>query len=75
MNRPTSRRTVLTAAIAAAAAAGTVSSAGSATAATPSAAPPHTPSAEAPAVDNHFWHTYTDWRSGSGAGTRVAEGR
>ncbi|WP_330435652.1 peptidase C39 family protein [Streptomyces sp. NBC_00825] len=71
MNRPTSRRTVLTAAIAAAAAAGAVSSAGSATA----AAPPHAPSAEAPAVDNRFWHTYTDWRSGSGAGTRVVAGR
>ncbi|MFD0342305.1 peptidase C39 family protein [Streptomyces sp. NPDC127117] len=71
MNRPTSRRTVLTAAIAAAAAAGAVSSAGSATA----AAPPHAPWAKAPAVDNRFWHTYTDWRSGSAAGTRVVAGR
>lgn len=75
MNRPTSRRTVLTAAIAAAAAAGAVSSAGSAVAAVSSAAPPHAPSAEAPAVDNRFWHTYTDWRGGSGAGTRVVAGR
>ncbi|MFD5498915.1 peptidase C39 family protein [Streptomyces sp. NPDC127061] len=75
MNRPTSRRTVLTAAIAAAAAAGAVSSAGSAVAAVSSAAPPHGPSAEAPAVDNRFWHAYTDWRAGSGAGTRVVAGR
>lgn len=26
-------------------------------------------------MDNRFWHTYTDWRSGSGAGTRVVAGR
>ncbi|MFI8888328.1 MULTISPECIES: peptidase C39 family protein [unclassified Streptomyces] len=70
MNRPTSRRTVLTAALAAAATAGAVSSAGPATAAAPSAAP----SAAGPAVDNHAWHTYTDWRAGSGAGTRVVAG-
>ncbi|MER5360296.1 peptidase C39 family protein [Streptomyces sp. NPDC002785] len=75
MNRPTSRRTVLTAALAAAAATGTVSSAGSATAAVPSAAPPLAPSATASSVDNHSWHTYTDWRSGSGAGTRAVAGR
>ncbi|MFE6683541.1 peptidase C39 family protein [Streptomyces sp. NPDC057729] len=73
MNRPTSRRTVLTAALAAAATAGTVSS-GSAHAAVPSAAPPRTPSA-ASSVDNHSWHTYRDWRSGSGAGTRAVAGR
>ncbi|MEE1840997.1 peptidase C39 family protein [Streptomyces sp. NPDC086796] len=70
MNRPTSRRTVLTAALAAAATAGAVSSAGPATAAAPSAAP----SAKGPAVDNHAWHTYTDWRAGSGAGTRAVAG-
>ncbi|MFB7212265.1 peptidase C39 family protein [Streptomyces sp. NPDC056255] len=82
MNRPTSRRTVLTAALAAAATAGAVSSAGSATAAAaapsadaPSATPPHAPSAKAPAVDNRFWHSYTDWRSGTGAGTRAVAGR
>ncbi|GAA1326208.1 peptidase C39 family protein [Streptomyces sanglieri] len=26
-------------------------------------------------MDNRFWHTYTDWRAGSGAGTRVVAGR
>lgn len=25
-------------------------------------------------VDNRFWHTYTDWRWGSGDGTRVLAG-
>ncbi|MFF8917373.1 peptidase C39 family protein [Streptomyces sp. NPDC015032] len=75
MNRPTSRRTVLTAALAAAATAGTVSSAGFATAAAPSPAPPRTPSAAASSVDNHSWHTYSDWRSGCGAGTRAVAGR
>ncbi|MGW0964530.1 peptidase C39 family protein, partial [Streptomyces gelaticus] len=72
MNRPTSRRTVLTAALAAAATAGAVSSsAGPATAATPSR-PSSTPG---PAVDNSSWHTYTDWRAGFGAGTRAVAGR
>ncbi|MGW2109238.1 peptidase C39 family protein [Streptomyces sp. NPDC001948] len=76
MNRPTSRRTVLTAALAAAATAGAVSSTGSATAADASSAtPPHAPAAKAPAVDNRFWHSYTDWRSGTGAGTRAVAGR
>ncbi|MFJ3190716.1 peptidase C39 family protein [Streptomyces halstedii] len=71
MTRPTSRRTVLTAALAAAAGAG-------AAAASPAAAvtsrAPSTPTA-APLVDNRFWSTYTDWRRGSAAGTRVAPGR
>ncbi|WP_406252161.1 peptidase C39 family protein [Streptomyces atratus] len=70
MNRPTSRRTVLTAALAAAATAGAVSSAGPAAA----ASPPRAPSAGA-AVDNSSWHTCTDWRAGSGAGTRAVAGR
>lgn len=74
MNRPTSRRTMLTAALAVAAAAGTVSSAGSATAAVP-AAPLPAPSPAASLVDNRSWHTYTDWRSGCGAGTRAVAGR
>ncbi|GGV95511.1 membrane protein [Streptomyces gelaticus] len=26
-------------------------------------------------MDNSSWHTYTDWRAGSGAGTRVVAGR
>ncbi|MEE1770350.1 peptidase C39 family protein [Streptomyces sp. JV185] len=69
MNRPTSRRTVLTAALAAAATAGAVSSAGPA-----AASPPRTPSAGA-AVDNSSWHTCTDWRTGSGVGTRALAGR
>ncbi|MFI5751975.1 peptidase C39 family protein [Streptomyces sp. NPDC051644] len=75
MNRPTSRRTVLTAALAAAATAGTVSSAGSAAAAVPAAAPRSASSAAASLVDNRSWHTYFDWLSGRGAGTRVAVGR
>ncbi|MFB8117832.1 peptidase C39 family protein [Streptomyces sp. NPDC056465] len=72
MTRPTSRRTVLTAALAAAAGAGTVASAGPA-----SAAPTRTPSAPAAAslVDNRFWTSYTDWRFGSSAGTRAVAGR
>ncbi|MGW2089040.1 peptidase C39 family protein [Streptomyces sp. NPDC001880] len=71
MNRPTSRRTVLTAALVAAATAGAVSSAGPATAASPTRAP----SATGSAVDNSSWHTCTDWRAGSGAGTRAVAGR
>ncbi|MFE8010517.1 peptidase C39 family protein [Streptomyces sp. NPDC057418] len=72
MTRPTSRRTVLTAALAAAAGAGTAASAAPATAA------PASPSAPSPAaaslVDNHFWSTYTDWRCGSAVGTRAVAG-
>ncbi|MEV6160753.1 peptidase C39 family protein [Streptomyces sp. NPDC052052] len=81
MNSPTSRRTVLNAAIAAAVTAGTVSTANSATAAARSAAPeaaaPRSAATDGAAslVDNHFWHTYTDWRCGSGAGTRAVAGR
>ncbi|MFG3405200.1 peptidase C39 family protein [Streptomyces sp. NPDC048142] len=76
MTSPTSRRTVLAAALAAAAGAGTVASAPSA-----SAAPPAVPSSPAGSsaapevlVDNRFWHTYTDWRCGTGDGTRVLPG-
>ncbi|WP_393055458.1 peptidase C39 family protein [Streptomyces sp. LN549] len=75
MPSPTSRRTVLTAAIAAAAGAGAVSSAASASAATPPRTRPDAPSAAASLVDNHFWTSYTDWRCGSGAGTRAVAGR
>lgn len=74
MPSPTSRRTVLTAAIAAAAGAGAVSSAASASAAAPSRTRPDAPSA-ASSVDNRFWTTYTDWRCGSGGGTRAVAGR
>ncbi|MFF3833903.1 peptidase C39 family protein [Streptomyces sp. NPDC002458] len=72
MTRPTSRRTVLTAALAAAAGAGAVASAGPA-----GAAPTRTSSAPAAdsLVDNRFWSTYTEWRCGSSAGTRAVAGR
>ncbi|MFF3459460.1 peptidase C39 family protein [Streptomyces sp. NPDC002730] len=72
MPRPTSRRSVLSAAIAAAAGAGTLSSAAPAAAA---------PAAEAgrtgslPLVDNRFWTSYTDWRCGTASGTRAVAGR
>ncbi|MFF6935800.1 C39 family peptidase [Streptomyces sp. NPDC008312] len=72
MTRPTSRRTVLTAALAAAAGAGAVASAGPA-----GAAPTRTssaPSADS-LVDNRFWSTYTEWRCGASAGTRAVAGR
>ncbi|MGC5364164.1 peptidase C39 family protein [Streptomyces sp. DT24] len=74
MTGPTSRRTVLTAALAAAAGAGAVSSAGPAGAAARSTAPRHGTRAGRPPVDNHFWTTRDDWRSGSGSGTRDAGG-
>ncbi|MEV2246026.1 peptidase C39 family protein [Streptomyces sp. NPDC049970] len=69
MTRPTSRRTVLTAALAAGA--GAVASAGPA-----DAVPSGTPSSPAVAslVDNRFWTTYADWRFGSSAGTRPVAG-
>ncbi|ROQ73536.1 peptidase C39-like protein [Streptomyces sp. CEV 2-1] len=72
MPSPTSRRTVLTAAIAAAAGSGAVSSTASAA---PSRTPHRAPSAAASSVDNHSWSTYTDWRCGSGSGTRAVAGR
>ncbi|MFD7969091.1 peptidase C39 family protein [Streptomyces clavifer] len=73
MTGPTSRRTVLTAALAAAAGAGTVASAGPATA-SPSSSSSPSPAA-ASLVDNRFWSTYTEWRCGSAAGTRAVAGR
>ncbi|WP_328908987.1 peptidase C39 family protein [Streptomyces sp. NBC_00234] len=74
MTRPTSRRTVLTAALAAASG-GAVAAAVPATAAAAGPAGPAAPTAAAPLVDNRFWNTYTDWRCGSGSGTRVVAGR
>ncbi|MEU1122313.1 peptidase C39 family protein [Streptomyces sp. NPDC005899] len=71
MTRPTTRRTVLTAALAAAAGAGTAASAGPAAA---SSRTPTTPAAGS-LVDNRFWSTYTDWRFGAAAGTRAVAGR
>ncbi|MFF9347579.1 peptidase C39 family protein [Streptomyces sp. NPDC014734] len=73
MNRPTSRRTVLTAALAAAATAGTVSSA-AANASPSSTTPPTAHPTGTSHVDNHSWHTYLDWHSGSGTGTRAVAG-
>ncbi|MFI1396842.1 peptidase C39 family protein [Streptomyces sp. NPDC020681] len=77
MARPTSRRTVLSAAIAAAAGAGALSSS-----AVPAAAvPPRDARATAGArrsaaatVDNHFWTSYTDWRCGTASGVRAVSG-
>ncbi len=77
MTSPTSRRTVLTAAIAAAAyaSAATASAAFASPAPSTSGGPTARPSAAPKAlVDNRFWHTYTDWRRGAGGGTRVLPG-
>ncbi|MFJ9805818.1 peptidase C39 family protein [Streptomyces wuyuanensis] len=70
MTTPASRRTVLTAALAAAAGGSALSSAGPA-AATGIPVPAARPR---PLVDNRFWNSYTDWRSGEGAGTRAVAG-
>ncbi|MFP1628169.1 peptidase C39 family protein [Streptomyces sp. 5K101] len=76
MARPTSRRTVLGAAIAAAAGAGTLSAAApTAAAPTAGAAPSADRHAAARLVDNRFWSTYTDWRCGDRAGTAAVSGR
>ncbi|MYW64938.1 peptidase C39 family protein [Streptomyces sp. SID8379] len=61
-----SRRTVLAAAAGVALAA--------TTAATAHAAAPAQEKAPARLVDNHTWTTYTDWRSGTGQGTRALAG-
>jgi hypothetical protein len=73
MARPTSRRNVLGAAIAAAATAGTLSASAAPAAATSS--PPARGRQPAMLVDNRFWSTYTDWRCGDRAGTRAVAGR
>ncbi|MFD3517590.1 peptidase C39 family protein [Streptomyces sp. NPDC058657] len=70
----TSRRTVLTAALAAAAAVPALPLPAAAVPALPPPAAATTPE-EPSHVDNRFWHTYTDWRSGTGAGTRAVGGR
>ncbi|MEU3298252.1 peptidase C39 family protein [Streptomyces sp. NPDC006678] len=72
MSTPASRRTVLTAALAAAAGGSALSSAAPAAAA---AAVPARAGRPRPLVDNRFWNSYTDWRSGSAAGTRAVAGR
>ncbi|MFF7857694.1 C39 family peptidase [Streptomyces sp. NPDC007904] len=73
-----SRRTLLTAAVAAA----VTGTAGPASAATPTAATPTGTASGAPdtgrvtarPVDNRAWTSYADWRSGSAAGTRAVAG-
>ncbi|MER6995726.1 peptidase C39 family protein [Streptomyces sp. NPDC000410] len=67
MTRPASRRTVLTAAVAAVAGGSALSST-----ATAAGVPRHAVSA---LVDNRFWTSYADWRSGALAGTRAVAGR
>ncbi|MFF7814669.1 peptidase C39 family protein [Streptomyces sp. NPDC007945] len=67
-----SRRTVLAAALAAAAGTG---GAVSATAAEPGPAEPDSAApAAAATVANRFWSTFTDWRSGTAEGTRPVAG-
>ncbi|MDJ0465807.1 peptidase C39 family protein [Streptomyces sp. H27-C3] len=66
MTRSASRRTVLAAAVAAAAGAAAASAA---------ASPSGGAAARTPLVDNRFWSTYRDWRSGADAGTKVVAGR
>lgn len=73
MARPTSRRTVLGAAIAAAAGTGALSSSAAPAGAIP-AAEPAGRVVPASQIDNHFWTSYTDWRSGAAAGTRAVPG-
>jgi hypothetical protein len=92
MARSTSRRAVLSAAMAAAAGAGALSSSAMPAAAAPGGTLPEPDSAgpaesaghaggtgpagraPAPAVDNRFWTSYTDWRLGTSAGTRAVAG-
>ncbi|MGW0773829.1 peptidase C39 family protein [Streptomyces sp. NPDC002835] len=75
MARPTSRRNVLGAAIAAAATAGTLSASASAAPSAATSLPPARGRQPATPVDNRFWSTYTDWRCGDRAGTRAVAGR
>jgi hypothetical protein len=69
-----SRRTLLTAAVAAAVtgSAGTVVTAGTATAAGTTTG--NGAGAPARPIDNRAWTTYTDWRSGGAKGTRAVAG-
>ncbi|MFI9772340.1 peptidase C39 family protein [Streptomyces sp. NPDC052415] len=65
-----SRRTVLTAAVAAAVAGG-AGAVPAAAAAADAAGPAQSATGQ---IDNRAWTTYTDWRSGTGKGTRVVTG-
>ncbi|MEU6659480.1 peptidase C39 family protein [Streptomyces sp. NPDC046821] len=74
---PLSRRTLLGAAAATAGAAALATTAVPAAAATGTQASGGAPEAQAaatPLVDNHAWTTYTDWRTGTAAGTRAVAG-
>ncbi|WP_269854851.1 C39 family peptidase [Streptomyces sp. RPT161] len=74
MRRPTSRRAVLVTALAATtASAATHASAEPRGTEGPAATP--APGPEAAPVDYHSWTSYTDWRCGSGRGTRALPGR
>ncbi|MFF8387580.1 peptidase C39 family protein [Streptomyces kanasensis] len=91
MPDPTSRRTVLAAALATASATVAASAASPARAVAPAAPPPVDPAAPAvdptatpagavgapggPPVDNRFWTSPADWHSGTGEGVRVEAGR
>ncbi|MBT2504867.1 peptidase C39 family protein [Streptomyces sp. ISL-98] len=75
MTRPASRRTVLTAAIAAAAGTTAASATAPAAAAPPAAAASSDVSAAPQLVDNRFWSSYTDWRSGTADGTEAVAHR
>ncbi|MFE1956416.1 peptidase C39 family protein [Streptomyces sp. NPDC059479] len=70
MTRSTSRRSVLAAALAAAGA-GAVSAVPAAAA---GSSAPNAPDRARPLVDNAFWTSYTDWRSGGHQGTRAVSG-
>ncbi|KUH39648.1 MULTISPECIES: peptidase C39 family protein [Streptomyces] len=87
MSDPTSRRTVLAAALATASATVAASAASPAQGVAPAAPPPVDPAAPAvdptaaagppgrPLVDNRFWTSPADWYSGTGEGVRVDAGR
>ncbi|MER8067939.1 peptidase C39 family protein [Streptomyces sp. NPDC094034] len=79
MTSPTSRRTVLAAALAAVAgtgAAGAAPAAASAPTRQPAPAPPPStaPTGANPLVDNAFWTSHADWRAGTAQGTRAVSG-
>ncbi|MCM2580266.1 peptidase C39 family protein [Streptomyces meridianus] len=81
MNRPTPRRTVLAAAIAAAAgtaaAPAAIAATSGSTGATAAGPDAHNRTGPTEAVDRvsyHGWTTFTDWRCGSGEGTRAEPG-
>ncbi|GAB2586856.1 peptidase C39 family protein [Streptomyces capparidis] len=81
MTRPAPRRTVIAAAVAAAAAAAAPTAtaapragAPAGTAKTATAAEARGTDEDATPVDNRFWTTYSDWRSGAAAGVKVCGG-